>query len=124
MIQEKPKILVLPRKPPRLAPCPTCGGEGSRMPPFRDILAYDKDPQDLVEWCPQCGGEGRVLEEWKAWELENEDPYETLFARSPEREAELAEWVRAYREARCQAHLPPEEASRVASDAVYGPLPF
>ena len=114
---------VTPRKPSQVRTCPTCGGEGGFLP-ARDAHAYDGDPQDLVQWCPRCGGEGVIWEPWEEWEMEWEDPYEALFGHSEERIRELAEWVAAYREARHKARLPPEEATKIASDTVYGPLPF
>lgn len=117
------KIQVRPRKPPRFVTCSTCGGEGGRMPSYRDMLAYDGDPQDLVVWCPQCGGEGMVRETPEEWEMEWDDPYEVILGRSEERTGELAQWVQIYREARHQMRLPPHEAARLADDVIYGPLP-
>lgn len=118
------RVYIRPRKAPRPTPCPTCGGEGGQWPPYRDLLAYDGPPWDLYQECSQCGGEGVVLMVSGEWELENHDPYRAFLFRFPEEEQELAEWVRVYREARHQAHLPPHEAARVADDAVYGPLPL
>ncbi len=69
--------------------------------------------------CPECEGLGQVpelLEEISGPEPLQRTPYEAEL---------LAEWVRAYREARRRG-LPPEEARRAAEGEVWGleELPF
>lgn len=101
----------------REEPCPACGGKGA-VPVGLGL--FGRLWPTGWEACPECGGEGRVYPVYEEPHLEAYD----LRPRFPREEEELREWVRAYREARREAKLPPEEARKVADLAVYGPLPF
>ncbi len=97
--------------------CPVCSGKGAvpvGLGTFGRLWP--------IEWeaCPECNGAGTVFPVYEDPHLEAHD----LRPRPSFVEEELREWVRAYREARREAKLPPEEAKRVADLAVYGPLPF
>ncbi len=99
----------------RTVACPLCGGEGFV---YTEWFAGQPVPGSETE-CPECEGIGRVPEVLE--ELSGPEPA----SRSEYGTALLAEWVRAYREARRRG-LSPEKARRAAEDEVWGfeELPF
>ncbi|WP_460361751.1 hypothetical protein [Thermus antranikianii] len=94
--------------------CPLCGGEGFV---YTEWFAGEPLSWSATE-CPECEGLGTVPE--LSEKISGPEPSQDGF------KAELlAEWVRAYREARKRG-LPPDQASRVAEAEVWGfeELPF
>lgn len=101
--------------------CPLCRGEGG----FWDTLdrkpllgIWEEPPEFFWDECPECEGRGTITIREEVWE--EPDLWEEIFQKEHQIPL-LSQWVRAYREARRLAHLPPDLARQVANAQTFGP---
>lgn len=101
--------------------CPLCRGEGGfwdtldRKPP---LGIWEEPPEFFWDECPECEGRGTITIREEVWE--EPDPWEEIFQKEHQIPL-LSQWVRAYREARRLAHLPPDLARQAANAQTFGP---